>query len=58
MKALKFTASGTPDAPLVQPMGKHKTVAEDPYAVTFRSGRAGEFQQFMQSVLAARAQRP
>lgn len=54
MKAIKFTvAGGTPAGP-VKTLGTHRALAEDPYALTFRSKRSGEFEALAQQVQAAR----
>lgn len=56
MKGIRFAVGGGSDSrKKVKVGGSHKKVAEDPYGLTFRSGRKDEFEAFANEVRRAQA---
>ncbi|MCW2771084.1 MAG: hypothetical protein JWR27_2517 [Aeromicrobium sp.] len=56
MKGIRFAVAGGSVAGLQSFIGSHSKLAEDPYALTFRSSRREEFEAFMRAVLTAKYQ--
>lgn len=54
MRAVKVMASGS-DGVSASVGGSHKDLAGDPYALTFRRGKAGEFEALVGEIETARA---
>lgn len=55
MRAIRFSVAGGSTAGRSVALGSHRDLASDPYALTFRKKRLGEFEELAQAVLAARA---
>lgn len=53
MKGIRFSVAGGTLQRGVQPIGSHKNLAQDPFALTFKSGRVSEFEEFAALVRAA-----
>lgn len=55
MKGVRFSVAGGTLAQASVAMGSHRDLAQDPYALTFRSGSLGKFQELVGQIEAARA---
>lgn len=53
MKGIRFSVAGGTLQGAVRPVGSHKNLAQDPFALTFKSRRASEFEEFAAQVRAA-----
>lgn len=53
MSGIKFTVAGGVESTRGKPVGSHKDLASDPYALTFRSKHKASFEAFASEVLEA-----